>query len=464
MQDRCYSMLPAGGGVRWGVRGLVFASALWLAACSEADGPAASEPRPTPLAPDTSSFDVSYRPETVVVDTATIESKLTNPRAADGIYRFDPSASSLAQLSAGQVLVLTGVDLVKVTSVEVTEEAIVLTTEPATLLDAVSDANVAWDIGADMSLDTQADTGGSMLRPLASPTRFCTPDNPQACEGSFNGTLGNLKTTQKLETVPGGGLNLSFTIEYPLQVNSVLKVAVEGALRSFRHEGSVVIESGALSQAVVRIKDVDLEIDIHARAVAMGVSDDTFKFPVSVTFPFQLGPIPAYLTVGGSIALYPSLSDKSSFKARVKFHVNGTTGLTITGNKVTGTGALVPEGATPPAVSEVDYISTVDAGFGVLTEFPRVGLGIGIAKLASLEGYVSAKEEIVMNQTINLGGLGLISGNCATINANVGAYAGGSFRLAGVELEAEQQLFGAVREVLRKGNVGGKADDRACKD
>jgi hypothetical protein len=203
-------------------------------------------------------------------------------------------------------------------------------------------------------------------------------------------------------------------------------------------------------------------MDLHAGAVAIGYSDDAFKLPIKLTFPYSLGPIPAYLTVGGSIAITPALSNESGFSARVQFHVDGTTGFSVTGTQLTGTGVLKSVEGAPPAVSQVSQVSTVTAGFGVLTEFPNVALGIGIAQVAALEGYVAAKQEVVMNRSLRLNSLGLISSSCGTINANVGAYVGGSFRLAGVQLTSEKQLFGEVNEVHRQGNRGGQLDASAC--
>src|SRR4051812_35654273 len=173
---------------RWGRRGVLFFAALAVWGCSAKDDtkddtkPDAVPLAPIELAPDTTSADITWKPETVVVGADTIAASLRNRNATDGVYRFDPSAQEVAALSAGQVLVLTGVDVVRVTAVEVDDDAIVVTTEPASVTDAVSDAEISWDVGVDLSKPIQVDDGSGMLRPLVDPNVRCKePLTPETC-------------------------------------------------------------------------------------------------------------------------------------------------------------------------------------------------------------------------------------------------------------------------------------------
>lgn len=67
-----------------------------------------------------------------------------------------------------------------------------------------------------------------------------------------------------------------------------------------------------------------------------------------------------------------------------------------------------------------------------------------------------------LNRSVELNGLGIVSSSCGTAKASIGAYVGGSFRIAGVKLSSEEQPFGDVTEVYRQGNRGGQLDPSAC--
>jgi hypothetical protein len=449
--------------------GLVLFGVLAAWGCSGAEAGDEGDPRSSPrppieLAPDTTHFEVMWDPETVIVGAETIGASLTNPTAADGVYHFDPAATAIAELSPGKIVVLTGVDLVRVTAVEVADDAIILTTEPASLAEAASDAEVSWDIGVDASQPIQLNDGSGMLRPLATAEVLCTqPVTTDTCQSSFSGTLGNLKTSQKMQTEPDGTLKMSLSMEYPQQGNSVLKVALNARVRSFRHEGSFVIHGGSFESAYVTLRDIEVELDIDAGAVAVGGGDNFFKLPLKLTFPFQLGPIPAYVSISGAISLNPALSEQSSFRTRAKFHVNGTTGFTMDKTTIMSSAALDNVGGVAPTSSDVSYVSTVNAGFGVLYEFPRVGLGIGLVDSANIEGYVTPKFEVVMNQGLQIDSLGIITSSCAMVKGNFGVFAGGSFRLGGVKLSKEEQLVGRTHEIYREGRADGRANPAACK-
>lgn len=448
----------------WIARALVLVGAVAVGACGGKDDGGTPTPsqKPIVLGPDVTNADITWNPDTVIVDADAIAANLKNPYAEDGVYRFDPAAAEIAALSPGQVVVLTGVDLVRVTAVEVTDDAIVLTTEPASLPDAASDAEISWDVGVDLSEPIQRNEGDGMLRPLTKPEVRCSLEKPDACETQFSGSLGNLKTTQKLQTEPNGSLKMSLSMEYPIQESSVLKVSLDSHVRSFRHEGSFVVHGGNLESAYVTLRDIEIDVDLDAGAVAIGGGENLFKLPLKLTFPFELGPIPAYITISGEISLNPALSNESALRAHTKFYVSGTTGFTMDSSTISASGSLSSVGGAAPTASNVSYISTVNAGYGVVYSFPRIGLGIGLIDKASVEGFVTPKFEFVMNQALKLDGLGLINSSCTTIKGNYGVFAGGSFRLGKIQLGQETQLFGAVHDIYKDGRANGKADPKAC--
>jgi len=435
-------------------------SALVLAAsfvaCSSASSGGAV---PAPLAPDVSSFTATWKPDTVVLDDATVKSALRNPMTADGIYLFDPTLSQVAAMKPGQALVLTGVDLVKVDSVAVQSDAIVVTTEPASLLDAATDANVSWDIGADMANGPgsvpEAYVPGLRLesdpQPACDPTGDAGPCTPSL---SFSGMIGNLATQQVVTFGTDGSMKMvaSFTLTETATDGFALSAKFTATLKSFRHTGSVVIMGGVVQQASIALNDIDIDLDIQLNALNLGVSDGDFNLPLAITFPFSLGPIPAYFTVSASVKLNPSLSGTSLVKTSVQHHIGGALGLQVNGPSVVGTGSIDSVAGAAPVVSNSAAVCTVTAGMGMLTQYPKVAFGIGVAKLASAEVYLLGKEEIIVNDVIDLDKNLYIIGNCLTVQANTGAYYGGAMRLIGLTFKQEQEFWGKTRQVLQTGN------------
>ncbi len=346
------------------------------------------------------------------------------------------------------------VDLVKIDAVTVQPDVILVQTEPASFVDAVTDADGAWSIGADMS---KAPPGLEMSSaPIAidaDPTLACAPTTDGgACNPkmSFSGMLGNLTASQSF----GFGADGSLTGKASLKLNtdgSVLAVAATLTLKSFRDDGALSIHNGAVT-GFFAADDLDLKIDLDMGGVNLGVSDNTFSFPLSVTFPFSIGPVPAYFTVGLSIRLSPSLANMTTASSHLVEHIAGNLRLDVDGANVTGSGTVDVVPGDAPTVSDSQSVSVVTAGMGVLMQYPKVTLGLGIAKVASLEGYFVAKEELVVNDAVQFDGLGLITGNCLTVNANVGTYYGGKFRILGITIGDEKQIFGVQRQLFQTGN------------
>ena len=343
-------------------------------------------------------------------------------------------------------------------------DAIVVTTEPASILDAATDANMAWDVAADMSQPLKIESFVPRLGPEAAPVLSCEapPDGgPCVPKTTFTGTIGNVQVKQTMVMNDDGSMTMTSTLSIPQQSGSpaVLSVVATAVLHSFRHQGSIIAQAGSLTKASFDLNGIDLDLDLKIGAVAIGTgssvtgnTDSTFRLPVEATIPFALGPLPAYFTLGTTVVMNSTLTSTSSARSTVHYHVGGNVGIEASATQVTGTGKLDSLDGTPPTVTDTETVSTITAGFGVLLEAPRVAFGIGVARLASTEVYLTGKEEVVVNEAVNINGLGLIAGNCTTVNADVGAYAGGNIRIAGVVLKQEKEIYGAVNQVYQGGN------------
>jgi hypothetical protein len=432
---------------------LALIAAAFMCSCSGGNE-TGSTPAPVPPAADTSSFAATWKPETLVLDRETVQAKLRNRDAADGVYQFDPSLTEVAALNPGQLVLLTGVGLLQVDAVDARPDATVVTTEPGSLLDAASDADIAWDTAADFSQSFETFQAAGLRRPQAAPVVQCDPASdggPCVPKTKFSGKLGNLDASQSLVVNPDGSLLLTLSIKYPQMGSTVMSVAATAKVGSFRHQGSIVVRNG-VPQTEFKLSNLDLDLDLNVGAVALGAGDDTFKYPIDLTFPFELGPLPAYFKIGCAIELNPSLSDSSSARSHAHYHFVGSFGFTFDGTTVTSTGSFEPIDGSTPSVKETETVSTVTGGFGVLLEFPKVTFGTGVAKVATAEVYLVGKEEVVINQAVNIGQLGLIVGSCTTVSANVGAYAGGKLSLLKLGFSQEKQLYGKTREVYKSGN------------
>jgi hypothetical protein len=423
---------------------LALACASVTAGCSSSSGgPAAPS-----MAPDTSSFQATYKADTVVLDAATVAAKLTNPNATDGVYRFDPSLTQVAAMKPGQTLVLTGVDLVKVDSVQTTGGLLVVTTEPASLLDAATDAEAHWDVGVDMAQGVHPQDAPGSFRALAKPF----PSTPL----TYTGPLGNLSATESMAFQADGSLKMDAVISF-MSGQSVLKVVADAVLQSFRTDGDVIIKNGAVQEAYYEVDSIDMDLDFNLGAVALGKSDDSFKLPVEIMAPFDIGPVPTYVTVAAEIELNPSLSDTSSSRTHAHFHLLGTAGV----RWVNGTPTLYGDLKNSTASTmDSDAVSTITAGLGVELTFPKVSFGVGIPKTTNVEVYMSQKAEIVANEVMRFDGLGLITGNCLTVEGNYGTFAGGTMRLAGLTLTKEVQGWGSDNQLYQAGNP----DDSVCEE
>jgi len=126
-------------------------------------------PNPAGL-PDRTTFDVAWKPATRLLSEGEAKDRLLGIDAVAETYTFRADATAVAALKPGDVAVLAGIALLRVVSVDVTGEEVVLRAKRAALTDAIDRGAIAWDVGFD----------------FARPDRFL---GVQIGDGSFHGAL-----------------------------------------------------------------------------------------------------------------------------------------------------------------------------------------------------------------------------------------------------------------------------------
>lgn len=329
---------------------------------------------PSPTAPRT-TYDVTYNDNTVVLDDATVASSLLAISDDQTTLRFRAATPSIATLQPGQVLLVSGVALRKVTHVASENNELVVQTTDATLPDAIQEGTVGiaqsvqWDKVSQADFPTQI-TGadGAVLHRVDSSPVLA------ASEIGFTGNIQGWEVTLKLQPVPG---RLNITLKATQTVGAA-KAAISGVgwVSDFSQSTNMRFDKGTASFVDVRTIDVQGEMELKWSAIAPnGELNSTVSFviPAEIPIPTRIGPIPATLKLKASLQIVPvMLVSQASSGGSFKATYSSDQGFSVQAN------TLVPDGQLKDSTLGVSG-ETVSAGFGpvgfgVGLEFPRIEL------------------------------------------------------------------------------------------
>ena len=382
------------------------------------------------LPPDATHFAVTWDPATVVVSPADITAHLTNAATTDGVYHFDAGFTAAQAWTPGTVVVLSGVDLVKVTAVA-TGSDIVVTTAPASLVDAAIDADVSWSLRTDLSPAAAASSLGAEALPTQPVSTF---------NGPFGGFGLRTMTTLAVEDSQfhfSGNVSLT-------QGKSMLTLTYDGKLQPFVTSGNVSIRGHKLDSFYFKVDDLALDLTMNVSAIALGRGDSQLTFPVTIKVPQAIGPLPTYVSLGAKIDLNPIISEKSSTQGQATFHGTGSASLTYSNGTLTPSGTL--DNATV-GFGDGAAKGDVNVGLGLLLTFPNVAVGLG-PNVAGGELSASWKNELVSNFDIQGP-----DDDCYTVDLNQGIYVAGEARLGGYKIKDEIPLKTSTQQLVKKGNA-----------
>lgn len=407
------------------------------------------------------SADLTLAPDTVVVRGG--GGSAVRELTSDGLV-LDAGAEGAGDLEEGDVMILTGITAGRVTSVDRSGDGVRVGLEPASITDLITDGQVAWP-------DQQVDFSTASLRvwePAGGPVNRRTgsaatgplgdaPVRPGLIGSPAAGAVAMIDAdpTELAQAESRSGEIGGYTYEFTPRVTSdrlafdlnvgkdddgyaiaiVANVDVSGLATngSFAVSGGTVTDFGFNASSITGHATVDATASTGPRFGQGG--ETTFTIPMSIDVPLIVAGLPFTLSIGASMSIEPAFSAAdASVTGRLELSYRGSTGMSVRGGSLSGTGALNPETTSPSDV--IGGLSISPVAVIVHLEFPQISFGLGTA-LARASATFNLRNSVGVQFS---GSSHVIP--CAAQNQAMVATAGITGELLGSEVElASVELF-----------------------
>jgi hypothetical protein len=353
------------------------------------------------LVPTQSTYDVTLKPETKVIDAELIAHAYRGA-ASDGTLTFDAaSAPSIAAIKPGTVVMFAGVAMLQVSKVTSSAGMISVAGTPAGLEDAIDHGHIAWSAPLDFrkvvfnpppGFHRVADESGPLvafLNVLSQPARAAL----SLSDNTWNGKVKDWDVTIAL-TPTGGNLHLDIHANKSI-AGGTIDVHGVGQFNGFTNEGSITLANGSTTEITFDNKGLSGTVDFdwkvafdadHGGSEPKLKESDVENLPFSLDFPIPIGPIPFKLGFKTGFAFQPAFTSKVAV-AQGSYHASfgGDIPMTDTANAgsasptggsgaLTGTGSINSYGGT---------LSLAAIGLSTTVALPKITLTIGLPSALS---------------------------------------------------------------------------------
>lgn len=390
------------------------------------------------LSDEMPSDDVTLVDDVVVVDSeqgANFEGFSDDGTA----LRLAADAPGLDDLQSGDVLLLSGITVVRAASVERSDDVVVVTGEPVTLPEVIADADLTWkDVVYDPdemrlrvyeSSDTGSGSGSSGSGSgSGSSGGQSTPDESivdDAGQGIVDG-LGMAPpdgavqarpvsvTAANTNSVSGTVGEFSFTLTHESQGSGHHLVLEATSSSDLSGTITVDVSLGALSTSGAtkvegrQVRNFDFDVaelggeakittDLRANQNTTSVMSPPFlKIPFGIEFPALVGGIPFTLSLTGTFQVQLSMAlAGATLGGEAQISFGGDAGLSFDGGSLTVNGTRQQD--APDLLNTVKGLASGPVGVVVTTELPKVGFGFGFLQTGA---GVYLSSGMVVAQTI----------------------------------------------------------------
>jgi len=349
-----------------------------VAGCTSKSRPPAN-PQPTGSAGGTGGAasegttyqDVTLADNAVLVDAAAVHDGLRSQSGTT--YRFKAGTAGLASLKPGQVVILAGTAVRKVTSVRTEGGDTVVETGDASLNEAIRSGKLGWSRRIDWNKVPRSAFQKAGLEAGLRPRVVAAAFEPEGFE--FGGEVEGIDVSLKLKPKDDGKLGFELTAKR----KNVMAVAAKGTLGAFDQGTKLEYDEGTgrLFSSEVRGLKGEADVEWHVIGVGSAFDKDTvsFSIPFSVPIPIEVGPIPMVLKVKSTLRFVPALVEGSSSGGSFKIKYDSDFGFSFDSPE--------PEAQSQvrDAQGDIGDQETVTAGklpvgFAWGWEFPRLELGL----------------------------------------------------------------------------------------
>lgn len=345
------------------------------------------------------TWDVELAADAVVLDQEVVADLV----AVEGSsYTFRAGAFDEDEVAEGEVVVVPGVGMGRVTGVAVADEQVTVTTSEANLAEVIEDGTMAWEAPLDLSSGfVPSPEHGGVAEPVASLRRSVAPP-PRDGEvrpvglsmidagGRHHAVPTRLDRTGALEwTFEADGNEYAFRLtptaeRIDVEVQATREVAGEttlaytaaGSLDAVTATGTADFADGELSSIDIEQRELAGTLDLSIAAAGSGNAGIDFELPgLMFKYIVMVGPVPVTIGITTKIIGNITVPAEASATAEASFAYSGSTGFSYEGSSIESTGDLAGLQMSPEPADSAGMIGTaVDAQFGVA--FPRFEISV----------------------------------------------------------------------------------------
>jgi hypothetical protein len=335
-------------------------------------------PRSSSFAEGTTAYNVTYQHGVTVLSKEEIMRHLVAIQR-DGSYVFDSSASQIAKVQPGGVLLLSGLALCSVVEIKNTSAGYVIKTVPAKITDAIKDGRLEGTYQIDFS-------------------KMRSTEGIADFDVDFSGYNYHVKFT------PGNDrIDVRATIKYGGSQGTLAYVGV-GYISNFVSTIKMQIKDSQLTLLSFSNQNLSGQVELKwfafaADAMKPGSMVKITSWPAELLksaslsraayhAPILIGALPFDLRISLGFSFIPDFTAKSSVVEGSKLiKYSGSGGFTFNG-QTRPTGSIQVEGSVAGQDNRV--VSAGPVGFTAATEAPRLELMMGWPPLnSSVAGYLN---------------------------------------------------------------------------
>ena len=339
--------------------------------------------------PDIDGFDATIGENTTMVPPHVTDAGLNSYDEENHIYRFDADVIADADISlnVGEIMLIEGLALRKITSVSESNGEIEVETEFAALNEAFENLDINWQQTIEFTPDILANStleyDGKEYRP-----------NKISDDGTieYKGTFGNFEIEARM-TPHHSEVEMSLLVKYDLG-NSSGAMLTHANVKGFEQETIIQIADHETREFSFNNLNMAGEIEMLF-IFAGGVSNEqSFSPPQpAINIPFMVGPIPMRFRIGTIFVTEFGLGVNGTAQMKTTMTYDGDMGFQVTGAEFNpmATGGIQNPNSEPAEGTAAAFSGRVHGQYGVA--IPDISLRIfGVPAVAYLrqEYYIGA--------------------------------------------------------------------------